>query len=94
MEVLKKYNYKLPVISNQKGNLYLHAIEQQLGIRTPLTFHIARHTFATLCIAHNIPIDKVARMLGHKNVKTTQVYVKISKSLISSHSTRLATELL
>ena len=63
MEVLKKYDFKLPHISNQKANDYLHLIQAQLGIKKPLTFHVARHSFATLALAHDVPIENVARML-------------------------------
>ena len=73
MEILAKYNYKLPKISNQKANDYLHLIESRLSINKPITFHVARHSFATLALTHDIPIEKVAHMLGHKDIKTTQI---------------------
>lgn len=90
MSVLEKYNYRLPQISNQKANLYLHAIEAHLGMNKKLTFHVARHTFATVVLSYNVPIDKVARMLGHKNIKTTQIYAKILKTSIQDQGERLA----
>lgn len=74
MEVLKKYDFKLPKISNQKANDYLHLIQAQLGIKKNLTFHVARHSFATLALAHDVPIENVARMLGHEDIRTTQIY--------------------
>lgn len=94
MEVLKKYDYTLPQISNQKLNQYLHAIEYSLGFTKKLTFHVARHSFATLMLSHDVPIEKVARMLGHQDIKTTQIYGKILKNTIQSHSGRLTAELL
>ena len=48
MEVLKRYNFKLPKISNQKANDILHMIEVRMGLNKPVTFHLARHSFATL----------------------------------------------
>jgi len=94
MKILKKYKFQLPKISNQKLNMYLHVVEAKVGIRKKICFHLARHSFATMVLAHDVPIDKLARMLGHKNVKTTQVYAKILKSTINTHSSRLAAELL
>ena len=90
MRVLEKYNFKLPSISNQKVNLYLHAIEAHLGLNKNISFHVARHTFATVVLSYNVPIDKVARMLGHKNIKTTQIYAKILKTSIQDQGERLA----
>ena len=90
MAVLEKYNFKLPIISNQKVNMYLHVLENQLGIKKNISFHVARHTFATVVLSYNVPIDKVARMLGHKNIKTTQIYAKILKSSVQDQATRLA----
>ena len=90
MEILEKYNYTLPKISNQKANDYLHIIESRLGINKPITFHVARHSFATLALTHDIPIEKVARMLGHKDIKTTQIYAKILKSTVANHASDLA----
>ena len=89
MEVLKKYDYNLPKITNQKGNEYLHLIQHAMGLRKSLTFHVARHSFATLAISHGVPIEDVARMLGHEDIRTTQIYAKILKSTINQYSTLL-----
>lgn len=90
MEVLKRYNFELPKISNQKGNDYLRIVKSIAGIRKPLTFHVARHSFATLSLSHDVPIEKVARMLGHTDIKTTQIYAKILKSTIEKYATELS----
>ena len=87
MEVLKKYNYKLPLISNQKANDYMHVMEADLHINKPISCHIARHSFATLMLSYNIPIEKVKRMLGHKNIATTQIYAKILKKNVEESVT-------
>jgi site-specific recombinase XerD len=68
----------LPVITNQKMNAYLKEIADLCGIKTNLTFHIARHTFATtVTLGNGVPIETVSKMLGHKDLRTTQHYAKI-----------------
>ena len=84
LDVLEKYDYKLPVISNQKINMYSHVIEAQLKISKPITCHVARHTFATLMLTYGVPMEQVQRMLGHKNLATTQIYGKILKKTIET----------
>ena len=84
-----KYKFQLPQISNQKLNDYLHLIERLAGLRKPMTTHIARHSFATLVLSYDIPIENLARMLGHTNIKTTQIYAKILKTTIERHSRNL-----
>ena len=74
MDVLKKYDYKLPVISNQKINDYCHVIEKDLKIKRPVTCHVARHSFATLMLSYGFSLEVVMKLLGHKNVRTTQIY--------------------
>ena len=91
MAILKKYKYELPHISNQKANDYLHLIEVQCEIHKPLTMHVARHSFATLALSYDIPIEDVARMMGHSNIRTTQIYAKILKKTIERHASNLAT---
>lgn len=68
----------LPVSSNQKTNSYLKEIATLCEIYKELTFHIARHTFATtITLANGVPIESVSKMLGHTDIKTTQQYAKI-----------------
>lgn len=68
----------LPVCTNEKTNAYLKEIGDLCGISKRLTFHIARHTFATtVTLANGVPIESVSKMLGHTNIKTTQHYAKI-----------------
>lgn len=68
----------LPVLSNQKMNAYLKEIADVCGITKPITFHIARHTFATtVTLLNGVPMESVSKMLGHTNLRTTQHYAKI-----------------
>ncbi|MGB4774551.1 MAG: site-specific integrase, partial [Daejeonella sp.] len=74
----------LPVLSNQKMNAYLKEMADVCGINKELTFHIARHTFATtVTLTNGVPIESVSKMLGHKNLRTTQHYAKILDRKIS-----------
>jgi site-specific recombinase XerD len=75
--------YVLPVISNQKMNAYLKEIGDVCGIDKNLTFHLARHTFATLTLSKGVSIESVSKMLGHTNIQTTQIYARITDSKIS-----------
>jgi len=75
----------LPVYSNQKVNEYLKTIAENCNINKKLTFHCARHTFATtVTLSNNVPIESVSKMLGHKSIKTTQHYAKILDSKVSN----------
>ena len=89
MEVLQKYNYRLPRMSNQKLNDYLHLVESRACLNKKMTSHVARHTFATWVLAHDVPIENVTRMLGQKDVRTTQVYAKILPTTIQRHAETL-----
>ena len=74
----------LPIFSNQKMNAYLKEIATVCGINKELTFHIARHSFATtVTLSNGVPIETVSKMLGHTNLKTTQHYAKILDKKIS-----------
>lgn len=90
MEILKRNNYELPHMSNQKVNDGLKVLKGLAKITKPVSFHVARHSFATLTLAHDVPIENVARMLGHKDIKTTQIYSKILKSTVQRHGNTLA----
>ncbi|NDP20380.1 MAG: site-specific integrase [Paludibacter sp.] len=75
----------LPILSNQKMNSYLKEIADVCGINKELTFHIARHTFATtVTLSNGVPIESVSKMLGHKNLHTTQHYAKILDLKVSN----------
>jgi integrase len=93
-EILKKL---LPVYSNQKVNFYLKEIAKVCKIYKHLTFHVARHTFATTVTLQNgVPIETVSKLLGHTKLTTTQIYARVlekkvgedMQSLISFYQNR------
>ena len=85
----------LPVLSNQKMNSYLKEIADVCGINKVITFHLARHTFATtVTLSNGVPIESVSKMLGHRNLKTTQQYAKIIDTKISNDMKALKSKLL
>jgi site-specific recombinase XerD len=80
----------LPVLSNQKMNAYLKEIADLSDVLKHLTFHLARHTFATtVTLSNSVPIETVSKMLGHTNIKTTQHYAKILDSKVSNDMAQL-----
>lgn len=81
----------LPVFSNQKMNSYLKEIAVASGINKELTFHIARHTFATtITLNYGVPIETVSKMLGHTNIKQTQHYAKLTDKKVSDDMRELS----
>lgn len=83
-QLCKVKNRLLPILSNQKMNAYLKEIAAICGIDKELTFHIARHTFATtVTLSNGIPIETVSKMLGHSSIKQTQHYAKILDRKVS-----------
>lgn len=83
-KLLKEKDLVLPVLSNQKMNAYIKEIANLCGITKNLTFHLARHTFATtVTLTNGVPIESVSKMLGHTNLKTTQHYAKILDMKVS-----------
>ena len=80
----------LPVVSNQRMNGYLKELADQCGIQKTLTFHCARHTFATtVTLTNGVPIETVGKMLGHKSLRTTQQYAKILDRKVSDDMLKL-----
>lgn len=76
-EIIKRYDYELPVLSNQKYNSYLKEIADLCGITKPMHTHIGRHSFATMALNRGLSLETVAKMLGHSNIKQTQHYSKL-----------------
>lgn len=83
VEVLKKYNYKLPSISNQKGNAYLKEIQTICGINKTLHFHLFRKTYGTRLLNRGVRLETVSKCLGHSSTQITQMaYAKLLKQTI------------
>lgn len=100
MTILRKYDGQitgdklLPVPSNQKCNDYLKEIASICGIDKELTFHMARHTFSTtVTLSNGVPIETVSKMLGHRNIRTTQIYAKVIHDKVSADMDALAERL-
>jgi integrase len=93
LEIIERYknhpycveqNKLLPVNSNQRYNSYLKELADACNINKHLTTHIARHTFATtVTLANGVPIETVSAMLGHTNIRTTQIYAKVVEKKMS-----------
>jgi len=78
-------NRVFPKISNQNLNNYLKEIAEICQINKKLTFHIARHTFATtITLSNGVPIETISKILGHTKISTTMIYAKVLKQKISS----------
>lgn len=84
VEVLRRYDYRLPAITNQQYNLRLKAVADYAKIEKNLTTHMARHTFAGICINNGVKIETLAQMMGHTDIKTTQIYAKIFNKTVES----------
>lgn len=89
----KRENKLFPILSNQKMNAYLKEIADLCGIKKNLTFHLARHTFATMSLSKGVPMESVSKMLGHTNIKTTQIYARITNKKIEHDMEKLAGKL-
>lgn len=78
IKILQKYNWQLPIISNAKYNLYLKSIFEMAGIHKSGSSHWARHTGATILLNEGVPMEIVAKILGHSSTSITrQVYAKL-----------------
>lgn len=101
--ILNKYSHQLygknedlllPVYSNQKCNKYLKILASKCGIEKRLSFHCARHTFATsVTLANGVPIETVSKLLGHKKLSTTQIYARVVEKKISEDISDLKSKL-
>ena len=80
-----QFNGKLmPTISNQKLNSYLKEVADLCSIEKNLTFHMARHTFATtVTLTNGVPIETVSKLLGHTKLATTQIYARVIERKLS-----------
>ena len=95
LDILEKYNNKLPIISNVKYNSYLKEVAVAAGIEKHLTTHWARHTGATLLLNAGVPIEVVSKVCGHSNTQITQkIYAKLLSKTIVEEVTKREEKLL
>lgn len=96
LQIIKKYERQyndeaiFPINSNQKMNEYLNEIANICGISKKISFHVARHSFSTtVTLGNGISIETISKMLGHSNIKTTQIYTKVTDLKISKEMEKL-----
>lgn len=91
VEVLKRHGYQLRIISNQKYNMFLKTLQTLCGIKTNLTTHVARRTYATMLLNKGVRLETVSKCMGHRNTKITQAaYAQIlNKTVISEVSSKI-----
>ena len=84
----------IPISSNQKVNAYLKEIADLCGIQKNLTYHLARHTFATtITLSKGVSMESVSKMLGHTKITTTQIYARILNSKVKEEMKLVETAL-
>lgn len=97
-EIIDKYEedparlvegFILPRYSNQKLNAYLKMIATMANINKEITHHVARHTFATIALNKGMPLEVVQKILGHSNIRTTQIYAKMQTSTLEKEMEKL-----
>lgn len=100
LKIIAKYDDErvglnlLPVLTNQKMNSYLKELADICGIHKRLTYHVARHSFSTsVMLDHGVSMETLSRVLGHANIKTTQIYAKVTNKKVSYEMNALAKKL-
>ena len=94
LELLDAEEPILPILSNQKMNAYLKELADLCNIQKQLSYHVARHTFATtVTMMNGVPFETVSKMLGHKNIHTTQHYARIVDKKVGDDMKLLAAKL-
>ncbi len=71
-------------------NVGLKRIARNCGINRKLSYHMARHSYATLCLSMGVPIETISQTLGHRSISTTQIYAEITRTKINEDMTNLA----
>ena len=80
----------LYVPDNRTVNRHLHTFADKLQLTQPLTFHVARHTFATLLLASGVSIETISVMLGHSRVTTTQLYAQVTRNKLLKEAPKMS----
>lgn len=86
-----KRDYKIFPDTMRKGKLLSHlkAVGLACGVRTPLGYHVGRHSFGTLTLEAGIPIESIAKMVGHSSIASTQIYAQVTDKKISEDMDRI-----
>lgn len=92
LEILNRYDFDLNRLSNQKCNMNLKAIQAMAGIKTNMSMHVGRHTFATWALKMGVELPVVSKMLAHTNIATTQIYAKVLQSEVEKGFEKLMGE--
>lgn len=93
MEILQKYDFKLPVISNYQYNLRLKVVQELARIKQNLHSHMARHSFAVMALNMGVSIENLAKMMGHTDIKTTQIYAKVLNKSVQEEFEKMDSKL-
>jgi site-specific recombinase XerD len=104
LKIIEKYrddseirygNHLVPALSNQRLNRGIKEIAEACGIHKYVTFHTARHTFATtVTLSNGVPIETVSKLLGHTKLSTTQIYARVLDKKIGEDMELLRSRLL
>ena len=76
-------------MSKGKRLTHLKAVGLACGFRTPLTWHMRRHTFGTLTLEAGVPIESIAKMMGHSSIASTQIYAQVTDQKIARDMDKL-----
>ena len=87
--IIEKYNGNPPKIGLEAYNKLLKSVAGKAGVKLPISSHWARHTFAMICLNNGMPIEVLAAILGHSDIKTTQIYAKIQQNTIDREFDKL-----
>ncbi|UWI18025.1 MAG: Telomere resolvase [Bacteriophage sp.] len=93
MEILRKYDFKLPIISNYQYNLRLKVVQEIARIKQSLHSHMARHSFAVMALNMGVSIENLAKMMGHTDIKTTQIYAKVLNKSVQEEFEKMDSKL-
>jgi site-specific recombinase XerD len=88
-KILEKYHNHLPLVSLTQYNKHLKAVAREAGLRRNLTSHMARHTFAVWCLNSGCRIENLSKMMGHSDIRTTQLYAKVLNREVEAEFDRL-----
>lgn len=89
VRILEKYGFRLPALSNQQYNMRLKLVSHYAGLDKMLTTHMARHTFAVMALKMGVKVENLAKMMGHSNIKTTQIYAKVLNASVRDEFGRM-----